>query len=191
MKHFLLFIIILIPTIAFTQTTVPIDKKTGHILYSGVVDAKGVSQSELYLRMKGFYHTYSAKENAIQLETDNTGRLSGKAFTDIIVNDGITTEKQRLWYTLVIELSDGKFRYELTNFSMQRYCIPARALACETQTKPVAAEAIIRPAKKGKKKVSTHPYSPENVLEKTTSSLVAVMKESALSERRIASNKNQ
>mgnify|MGYP006213214427 CR=1 FL=1 len=55
----------------------------------------------------------------------------------------------------------------------------------------VAAEAIIKPAKKGKKKVNTNPYSPENALEKTTSSLVAVMKESALSERRIASNKNQ
>ncbi|MDX5418972.1 MAG: DUF4468 domain-containing protein [Hymenobacteraceae bacterium] len=191
MKHFLLFIIFLIPAFTFAQTAVPIDKKTGHIVYTGVVDAKGVSQSELYLRMKAFYYTYSAGENAIQLESDDTGRLSGKAFTDIIVDDGITTEKQRLWYTLAIELGDGKFRYELTDFSMQRYCIPARPVACEMQTKLVAAEAIIKPAKKGKRKVDSNPYSPENALEKTASSIVAVMKESALSERRIASSKNQ
>ncbi|MBD1396743.1 DUF4468 domain-containing protein [Pontibacter sp. JH31] len=191
MKHFLPFLIFLVSFSSFAQNSTPIDKKSGHIIYTGLIDAKGVSQAELYLRMKAFYNTYGAGENAMQLVTDDTGRLSGKAFTDIIVDDGTTTEKQRLGYTLTLELEDGKLRYEMTDFRMQRYCIPARPVACELQTKLVAAEAILKSTKKGKKKVSTNSYAPENALEKTTSSMVTAMKESALAEHRIANTRNQ
>lgn len=187
MKHFLHLLIFLIPAFTFAQPTVPIDKKTGHVLYTGVIDAKGVSQPELYLRMKAFYNTYSAGENAMKLETDEPGRLSAKTFTDVIVDDGTTTERQRLWYTLSLDLEDGRFIYEMRNFSLQRHCIPARQIPCEAQTKTIAVEALISPVKKGKKnKTSTNPYSLENALEKATSSLLAAMQSSALSERRIA-----
>jgi hypothetical protein len=188
MKHFLHLLIILLPLTTLAQSPVPIDKTTGHILYNGTIDAKGVSQAELYLRVKTFYSSHKAGTEPIQVLRDDTGLISGKVFSDVIVNDGTSTEKQRLWYTLSIELGDGRLTYEIKDFSLQRYCIPARQIPCEVQTKSVAVESILKPVanKKDAKKALAQPYSPESALGKATATLLAALEANTLKEQRIA-----
>jgi hypothetical protein len=188
MKHFLHLFIFLLPLTTLAQSPVPIDKKTGHILYNGTIDAKGVSQAELYLRVKTFYSSYKGGTDAIQVLRDDAGLISGKVFTDVIVNDGTSTEKQRLWYTLSIELGDGRLTYEIKDFSLQRYCIAAKQIPCDVQTKSVAVESFLKPVanKKDARKVHAQPYSPENALGKATATLVSALEANALKEQRIA-----
>lgn len=186
MKHFLLLLLIIVPFISSAQLLPTLDKKTGLITFSDEVNVRGVSETELYNRMKAFYLAGSSSDEPIILEDGAAGKMIGQAYTDIIVNDGKTTEKQRLWYTLLIELEDGKFSYVLKDFSMQRYCIPARPIACEEQTKPVALEDVFKPATKKAKSSSVKAYSLENQLSKAAASLVASLTKSALTDRNIA-----
>jgi hypothetical protein len=187
MKHFLLVLIFLLPFATSAQPALPLDKKTGQVIFTGDVDAKGVSQPELYLRIKAFLNTYTSGENSIKLLRDDASLISGNTFTDVIINDGTTTERQRLWYTLVVELEEGRFSYELKDFSLQRHCIPAREVPCEEQTKLVSLEKMLAPTgKKSAKGRPSIPSSPERVVNKTVSSLIAALRTSALTEQHIA-----
>ncbi len=187
MKHFLRILIFLLPFATLAQPPIPFDKKAGQVIFTGVVDTKGVSQPELYLRLKAFFNTYKAREKRIELLRDDASLISGRTYTDVIINDGTTTEKQRLWYTLAIDLSEGKFSYEMKDFSLQRHCIPARPVPCEEQTKLVGLEKMIAPtSKKSVKGRTSLPNSPEKVVNNTMSSLIAGLRTSALTEQRIA-----
>jgi hypothetical protein len=186
MKHFLLLVFIILPFTSFAQLTPALNKKTGEITFSDVVDVKGVPQTELYNRIKMFYGAGSSSKEQLQLTDGAAGNMEGKAFMDIIVNDGNTTEKQRLWYTIQVELHDGKFSYVLKDLSLQRYCIPAKQIACEEQTKPVAVEDLLKLTAKTSKKSPAKAYSLESQLSKAASTLITSLTKSAITERHIA-----
>jgi hypothetical protein len=186
MKHFLLLAFIILPFTSFAQLTPVLDKKTGQITFTDVVDVKGIPQTELYNRIKTFYSTGTSSKEQIQLTDGAAGNMVGKAFMDVIINDGITTEKQRLWYTILVELHDAKFRYVLKELSLQRYCIPAKQIACEEQTKPVAVEDLLKLTARSAKKSPAKAYSLESQLGKAASNLVTSLTKSALTERHIA-----
>lgn len=133
--------------------------------------------------MKALYTSYRTAGSGMQVEAESASSILCTAYSDVILNNGNSTEKQRLTYTLMISFDAGAYSYEIKDFSLQRFCIPARPVACEIQTKPTPVEAVYVPTKR-KKEIP--PYSLESELNKVASSLISAMKSSASTERQLA-----
>lgn len=182
MKKLILSFLLILPSIVSAQE-LPIDKGSGLISYAEVVPVEGVSQDELYSRIREYFvNTFKSADDVIQMDDKAGGKIIGKAFSDIVVYDGKVSEKRRLWYTLKVEMKDGRYRYELKDFLMQRYCLPRMPVSCEVQTKPVAAEIILSPSNKVNKKgkPSQGYASFQEELNKTAESLIASIKNTAV-----------
>lgn len=176
MKRLLAFALALLPLLSFAHN---LPTENGKITYSEVVPADGVTQEELYTRFREFFTTsFKSADDVIQMDTKD--RIIGKAWQDVLVNDGKVTEKRKLWYTLKIEMKEGRYRVELSDFHMQRYCIPAYG-PCEAQTRLFPAEAILSPqnkvTKKGKPSVGYASFEQE--IEKAATALLSGVRQAA------------
>jgi hypothetical protein len=124
MKKFIfLFTCCLIATIGLTQenvlTILPL--KDGKVNYSGVVNVDSVNKTELYNRAKHWLvETYKSAKDVIQIDDKENGEVIGKVFFEIYwTNTFYSGLNINIWHTLKIQVKDGRFRYEITDFSVK------------------------------------------------------------------------
>jgi hypothetical protein len=123
----LLFIILgcLIETPIYSQDIFPIDKETGEIVYSGVVNVDSTNSKELYVRAhEWFANTFKSAKDVIQLDDKEAGKIVGKGFYDAgipksyggIIHSPLIGSVN---FTVEIQTKDGKYKYVFTIFSWQ------------------------------------------------------------------------
>ena len=101
----------------------PIDATTSRVTFEGVVPTEGISKADLYSRARAWFaKTFTSADAVLQLEDAGAGKLIGKGFTDIHVSTGYYSPvRTKLWFTMQVEVKDGRYRYEITDLAFGYY----------------------------------------------------------------------
>ncbi|MGI4864631.1 MAG: DUF4468 domain-containing protein [Janthinobacterium lividum] len=101
----------------------PIDATTGHVTFEGVVPTEGINKADLYSHARTWFaKTFASADAVLQLEDATAGKLIGKGFTDIHVSTGYYSPvRTKLWFTMQVEVKDGRYRYEITDLAFGYY----------------------------------------------------------------------
>jgi len=119
--------IILLFSLSITAQEKPYEKElpvndSGLIDFTEVVKVDGASSFELYSRAREwFVTTFNSAEAVLQMDDKESGKLIGKAFSDIVTPAGFTPITDKLHYTLSIYLKDGRYKYSITSLQIQQY----------------------------------------------------------------------
>lgn len=122
LQFHLCFVLLAITSYAFGQNetpSLPIDSVTGKITYSEVVIAdSSVSKVELFSRAREWFaKRYNSSINVIQMEDKESGKIVGKALTQVYHKAmGKTYESGHINYTISLYFKDGRYKYEITDF---------------------------------------------------------------------------
>ncbi|KAA3438902.1 DUF4468 domain-containing protein [Rufibacter hautae] len=74
---------------------------------------------QLYTPARSWYaSTFNSSKSEFEIDDKETGVLMGKGFSDIIVTTLIPV-KLKLWYTVKVEVKDGRYRYQMTDFKYE------------------------------------------------------------------------
>ena len=95
----------------------------GRVTYTGVVQVDSIPKDELYKRAKRwFVDTYNSGKDVIQLDDKENSEIIGKGFFEelwMVTFYGGT--KVNVWQTIKIQMKDGRYRYEITDFRMKYF----------------------------------------------------------------------
>jgi hypothetical protein len=95
-------------------------QKEGEISYTKVVYVDSSLKSiELYNRARSWFaESYRSSNDVIQLEDKDEGKIIGKGSIRYISSVYYGSEGTKGWirYTLSVQVKDGRYKYELTNF---------------------------------------------------------------------------
>ena len=99
--------------------SIPRDASTRLVAYAEVVPVENATQAELYARGKvWFAQNFKSAKDVIQADDKQAGILVGKGWQEVRVAGAMgTAVPQKLNYTIRLALKDGRYRYELTDFS--------------------------------------------------------------------------
>ena len=102
-------------TLAFAQSTLPIDPKTEKITFRKVINTVG-SQDEVFNRIySNFMNSYYKSPSTILNQND--GRtLKGKHQFQLDNGDAVKSKWPWITYYFTIEVREGRVRYTLTDF---------------------------------------------------------------------------
>lgn len=92
--------------------------------YSEVVQVNDVLKNELFNRAKlWFATTYNSANDVLQIENKEEGELIGKAILKYEPNilSGSEQLKGNIRYTIKIYVKDGRYKYEITDFTHDPY----------------------------------------------------------------------
>jgi hypothetical protein len=97
----------------------PIDSSTQKVSYRAVVQVPGTTQAVLYARAKKWFAT-APGPTKIVLDTDDpvAGKLSGKTSELVMQNFLGANVQVPLWRTITVQVKPGRFRYQITSFSL-------------------------------------------------------------------------
>ncbi len=110
MKHYFLLFALFVSTVCKSQEP---------LSFNGVIEVPNISQKELYGRAKLFLaETYKSSKDVIQADDIEIGQIIGKANFQY-------SPKSMVWgsvggtvtYIVKIFVKDGKYKYDITNFS--------------------------------------------------------------------------
>ncbi|WP_051359804.1 DUF4468 domain-containing protein [Adhaeribacter aquaticus] len=159
MKHLLrlLAFLILLPLGLKAQTLppMPIDSTTGLINFTEVVQVPDVTSKELYTRGREWFATaFRSADAVLEMEDKDSGKLIGKAYQDIVIKV-LMPVRMKLWYTVKIQVKDGRYKYDITNLEHQGYYDPSlKVMSLNEQTARSPLEYMYKNAA-SKKKVNS------------------------------------
>ena len=103
-----------------TKPMMPIDSDTELASYKDVVETPGIPKSELYKRAVIFFNTYFPSKAVLQSSDSVAGHLEGKAkFDTYKESKGVKSLNERMQYSVIIDVKEGKYRYQITNINLQ------------------------------------------------------------------------
>lgn len=123
MKRTILTLLALLPLLAFGQDlakksknepieNLTIPTKEGVIFYEQVAQCSD-NQKDLYFKArKWFVDTFNSAKSVLQMEDKDEGKLAGKAFYTYNFNNGMSTSKVTIDFTLNLDIKDGKYRVQ-------------------------------------------------------------------------------
>jgi hypothetical protein len=124
MKRLMLFLL-MTPLSMFAQKnkdqelTVPIDSSTNLVTYQGVVKVDGVSKDDLYTRSREWFaKTFVSAQDVLQMDDRQSGKIIGKGSSYGFYTVLMTPVTYYLKYTVSVTVKDGRYRYEISSFSM-------------------------------------------------------------------------
>jgi hypothetical protein len=123
MRHALMTLMIIIPTISFGQLLDELPKdENGNLNYNEVIQVDSIKKDELYLRSKQFFvDVFKSAKDVIQMDDKEAGVVVGKGFNDIYIKVmGIATSIQ-MWYTIKIQSKEGRYKYEIYDIYFKSY----------------------------------------------------------------------
>jgi hypothetical protein len=98
----------------------PVSADTHLVTYSEVVQAPGVSQSELYSRAKlWFASTFKSAKDVVQADEKEAGVVQGTGWSTTYVKSLGIPSPQKLWYTVKIAVKDGRYKYDISSFQIE------------------------------------------------------------------------
>ena len=124
MKYCLCFLLLALSWAARAQTVPiflpPVDSTSGLIAHQAVVKVPDASQAELYRRAREWFaSTFTGYKEVVSVEDPAGGEMAGTyhSVTDSYLL--LTNYPYELWRTLHVYVKEGRYRYELTNFSVR------------------------------------------------------------------------
>ncbi len=110
----------------FSQDDIfPIDKNTGRITYTEVVQVDSIDTKTLFVRAHSWFaHTFNSAQNAIQLDDKEAGRIIGKGsfpVTDNVENPTLMNVhiSGSVDFTVEILTKDGRYKYIISDLSFK------------------------------------------------------------------------
>lgn len=115
----ILFLVIALPSISNSQKLIlPIDSSTKAISYNEVVPLQGITKDQLYVRAREWFaQTFKSAQAVIQMDDKEAGKIIGKGSAKGSFYYLLTLFSFSLNYTVSITLKDGRYRYEITDFT--------------------------------------------------------------------------
>jgi hypothetical protein len=104
----------------------PIDSVTGKITYMEIVGVdSSLKTNELFNNAREWFaKTYISSNEVIQLEDKEQGVIIGKGIIPVYYKYmGNNTQDGYMNYTISVYLKDGRYKYELTDFSHEPHLI--------------------------------------------------------------------
>ena len=115
MKTYITLVFILFYTLSFSQVNLPMDKSTGLITYSEVINLEGYSKTDLYLNAKNWFSKeFKSANNVVDTDDKEIGIVSGKGMVKIYVKQA---PYGNISFIAKIELKENKYKYTFTHFS--------------------------------------------------------------------------
>lgn len=102
--------------------------KDGKVTYVDVVQVDSISKDELYKRTKRwFIDTYKSAKDVIQLDDKENGEVIGKGFFETYWQITFYSGQNiNVWQTIKVQVKDGRYRYEITDFNVKYYVSPSQ-----------------------------------------------------------------
>ena len=120
MKYFLLVLLFTIASQQAAAQTMPLklptDSLSGKIVYQKVIAVPGVSAAELYGRARGWLARYM-EVSAITLDDRAGGKLVAHYHSIYTKHFLLSRYPMDVWRTLTISVREGRYRYEMTDFT--------------------------------------------------------------------------
>ena len=166
--------------------TLPIDSARQQVDWTEVVQAGEVSANELYNRGRMYFvNNYKSAKDVLQLEDRESGRLVGRAFTDIGWSLGITYFRTRMYYTISISCREGRYKYQITDIEYSSY---AEAQLPSTKSWPnqwyIPEALMVKPNGKPKKIAVNYYNHTYEAIKRTANALKASMEITAPAEEK-------
>lgn len=106
--------------IIFVQSSAQ-DSLNAAISYQEVVKVDStISSKELYLRARSWFaETYKSSQDVIQMDDKESGKIIGKGAIKYYSNVFVGSEgtKGFIFYTITVQVKDGRYKYEITDFN--------------------------------------------------------------------------
>jgi len=115
----LLLALLLLPFIAVSQEiNIPIDTTAQKISYSEVVKVDGATKDQLYTRSREWFaRTFKSAKDVLQMDDRAAGKVIDKGYTQGSFVMLLSAMKFDIWYTVSITGKDGRYRYEVSDFT--------------------------------------------------------------------------
>lgn len=85
------------------------------VRYKGIVETSELSATEIYNRAKKWVaQNYRSSKDVIQLDNKETGEIIVKGYATIGYSHPIYAGVWKSYHILLIQIKDGKYRYEMT-----------------------------------------------------------------------------
>lgn len=121
MKKLLLTLFIVAPALSMAQAIVlPRDSTTKQISFQEVVQVPGATKDELYTRAREWFaKTFKSSKDVIQMDDRIAGKIIGKGSGNGLTGNILLITSFWLNYTVSITIKDGRYRYEITDFTTE------------------------------------------------------------------------
>lgn len=115
MRSILLTTVFLFSALLFSYSQdLPADPESGKITYEEVVQADGLSKSDLYSNaLEWFALKYNSANDVIQLKDESSGKIIGKGIFKIVYY----TRDPSIHHTISIYTKDGRYKYVISDLS--------------------------------------------------------------------------
>ena len=85
------------------------------VRYKGVIEAPGLTATDIYNRAKKWVaQNYRSSKDVIQLNNKETGEIIVKGYATLKYSHPLYAGIWRSYHILLIQIKDGKYRYEMT-----------------------------------------------------------------------------
>lgn len=102
----------------------PVDETTKKVTYQEVVPIEGSTPTKLYnLAIEWINSFYNNPSDATRVRDPDNGRIEVKHRIKVFnldKNGNKTTESEVVSYEMTLEFKDGRYRYTITNFNVER-----------------------------------------------------------------------
>ncbi|MBV6405537.1 MAG: hypothetical protein GFGODING_02316 [Flavobacteriales bacterium] len=124
---------IVFPSESLSQDTVrylyqiPLEQhpETGRVYFEEVVQAPGISKSELYNRAREwFVRSFNSAESVLQMDDREAGKLAGRGWTNIEIESLQAIWQFKLKFLIMIELREGRYKLTFTDIEYQGHPTP-------------------------------------------------------------------
>lgn len=114
MKNVILFFIVLLPTMVFSQEP---------LSYSEVIEVSNVDKNELYIRGREWFNeNFKSVNDVLQINDKETGELVGKAYFQVACVYELMGKSVKVpagvFFQISIWVKDGKYKYEFKDFNV-------------------------------------------------------------------------
>lgn len=101
------------------KISIPVDSSSKLVSYNEVVQVQGASKEDLYIRgREWFANTFVSANHVIQMDDKEAGKIIGKGNSEGFYTILLTPFTYFLNYTVSITVKDGRYRYEISPFTM-------------------------------------------------------------------------
>lgn len=122
-------LLLIVPLLVYTSSVLGQNRpwvlprdENGKVYFSEVIQADSMNANQLYNNAKlWFSDVFKSAKDVIQVDDREAGRVVGKAWQDIYVKVLGMPNATKLWFSLSIQVKDGRYKIEMYDMMYQQY----------------------------------------------------------------------
>ncbi|MBE7178066.1 MAG: DUF4468 domain-containing protein [Mucilaginibacter polytrichastri] len=120
MKCFAVFVFVFILSLRAFSQNLPVDDATKKISYQGIVVVDGATEKQLYDRARSWFATkFRFPRDVVQMDDKEAGKIIARCE----LRGPQNADSPQFWfmlrYSIIVVVRNGKYRYEITDFTQQ------------------------------------------------------------------------